>query len=359
VDPWAHRVNSYVIDRDGRRIDQRNAEDIFTALYNHQIPPGAAAVVHYGFRMPDWATKRVELEVALRYRKFDTTYMRAFQGSDFAGNDLPITTIASDRIVFPVAGASVEAQPRPDIPEWMRWNDYGIGLLRAGELRQAEAAFRQVEAAGQPHGPLNLARGYLREGRLDEAAAALARAARFDPPAYPWSVAYFTAVLNRQNGFLDEAIEGFTEVLETRFEDARQRGFDFSRDYRLLNELAATLFERSRLERGEARREARSVYLTRAAELYGRALALDPENAVAHWGLSQVLAEQGDEAGANRHRRLHAVYKVDDNAGDRAVALARRADPAADHAAEDVVIYDLQRAGAWGLEPPIPATASR
>jgi hypothetical protein len=40
---------------------------------------------------------------------------------------------------------------------------------------------------------------------------------------------------------------------------------------------------------------------------------------------------------------------VDDNARDRAVAAARRANPAADHAAESVVIYDLQRSGAYGL----------
>ena len=66
--------------------------------------------------------------------------------------------------------------PRPavrggDRPElWERWNDYGIGLLLAGEarqstLRQAEHAFRQVEALDRPDGPLNLARVYLKEGR--------------------------------------------------------------------------------------------------------------------------------------------------------------------------------------------------
>ena len=59
-------------------------------------------------------------------------------------NELPITTLAVDRVTFPVAGvdASVSNAER-DIPLWQRWNDYGIGLLLKGkaELRQAAEAF--------------------------------------------------------------------------------------------------------------------------------------------------------------------------------------------------------------------------
>ncbi len=120
------------------------------------------------------------------------------------------------------------------IPEWQRWNDYGIGLLRKpgrGQLRQAEEAFERVGELGRPDGPLNLARVYLREGRLADAIDALEAAARHEPPAPPWSVSYFTGLVNMQNGFLDEAIENFRSVAETRFNDARQRGFDFSKDY--------------------------------------------------------------------------------------------------------------------------------
>jgi tetratricopeptide (TPR) repeat protein len=355
VDPWSHFVNAWVIDREGRRIDRRNAEDIFTALYNHQIPPGAADVVHYRLRLPEWVSAPVEIEVRLNYRKFDTTYVELFQGDAFPGNDLPITVIATDRIVLPVAGgAGVAAGAAPDVPEWQRWNDYGIGLLRksgAGQLRQAEEAFAAVEALGESHGPLNLARVYQREGRLDEAAAALDRALSFDTPAYPWTVAYFTALIDRQNGYLDEAIAGLRSVVETRFQDARDRGFDFSRDYRALNLLADTLVERSKTERGPARVAARDRWLGEAAEVYLRTLALDPENAAAHYGLAQIFARTGRERDAEVHRELHARYKTDDNARDRAIALARRRDPAANHAAEAVVIYDLQRAGAFGLLP--------
>ena len=51
----------------------------------------------------------------------------------------------------------------------------------------------------------------------------------------------------------------------------------------------------------------------------------------------------GDEELAIEHRRLHEYYRIDDNAADRAVTSHRSRNPPADHAAEAVVIYDLQR----------------
>jgi hypothetical protein len=362
VDPWSHFVNAWVLDREGRRIERRNPEDVFTTLYDNQIPPGAADVVHFSLTVPEWVTEPVEVEVNLLYRKFDTIFMRQVLGEGFVTNDLPVTRIAGDTVVFPMGEGPASSPDAPQAPLWERWNDYGIGLLRkrgSGELRQAEAAFRAVEELGEARGALNAARAYLREGRLDDAAAALERAGAADVPAYPWSVTYFTAGLNRQNGFLDEAIAGYRSVIDTRFNDARERGFDFSRDYRLLNETATALFERSRLERGAARESQRDAFLGDAERLYKRTLELDPENVEAHWGLSQVYSSLGRDEDSARHRALHARYKTDDNARDRAVAAARRANPAADHAAEAVVIYDLQRPGAYGLQAGLPRTARR
>ena len=345
VDPYAHFVNAYVLDRDGNRIDRRNAEDIFTPLYNHQIPPGAASAAHYRLTVPADLDAPLIVAARLHYRKFDTTYVRHFQGEAFAGNTLPITTIASDEVAFPVARAS--RQEAPDTPPWERWNDYGIGLLAKpdrGALRQAEAAFRRVAALGRAEGDLNLARVLIREGRLAEAGQALRRASANG--AHPWSVAWFGAQVDLQNGEFDAAIDALTALVETRFEEARRRGFDFSKDYRLLNAFGRALFERAKLSADPARER---EWLEAAAARYREALALDPENVTAHYGLAQVAARLGDEATETRHRQLHGTYRPDDNAKDRAIAAARRRDPAANQAAEAVVVYDLRRPGAYGL----------
>ncbi len=356
VDPWSHFVNAFIIDRTGRRIDRRNAEDIFVPLYNHQIPPGAADVVHYKLRVPEDVTGPITVEARLQYRKFDTYYLRLVQGETFDGNDLPIMTLAEDRVTLPVGAAGGDA-PAVEFPEWQRWNDYGIGLLRKGnqgssrgELRQAEAAFTKVSAYGRPDGALNLARVYLKEGRLDEAVHSLQAASSHDPPAPPWSVAWFSGLVDKQNGQLDAAIDNFRKLVELKdTAECRERGFDFTFDYRLLNELGQTLFERAKQERGAARAGARRALIDEAMGWFDRALDIDPENVTAHYNMFLLFTEIGDTARATEHRTHHARYKPDDNARDHAIGAARRRYPAANHAAEAIVIYDLQREGAFEL----------
>ncbi|MDZ4831672.1 MAG: multiheme c-type cytochrome [Phycisphaerae bacterium] len=364
VDPWSKFLNIFMLDRNGFRVDRRNPQDIFVPLYNNQIPPGAGDVTHYVLRVPPDAKGPITFDVALRYRKFDTIYMRYVFGPERI-NDLPILTLATDSVVFPVAGsatASAVVNEKSSIDPWQRWYDYGIGLIRTadrgagkGELRQAEAAFREVEQLGRPEGPLGRARVYVREGRLEEAVTALGEAAAHIPPAYPWSVAWFSGIVAKQQGNLDEAIGLFRQVIASDWPLARERGFDFARDDRVRNELAETLLERARLERGEEARERRVALLSEAEEQLRASLREDAESATAHYLLAQVLLDLGDEAGAAEHLTLHARYKPDDNARDRAVAAARARYPAADKAAEAIVLFDLNRQGAYGLSANTPS----
>ncbi len=348
VDPWAHFVNAYLLDREGNRIDRRNVQDIFVALYDHQIPPGSAALVQYAFTVPEDARGPLSIEAALRYRKFDTGLMRHVLGEAFAGNDLPVTTLASDRVKIPLAGGPGVSEQRLPVAAWERWNDYGIGLLRTGErdaargqLRQAESAFREVERLGRPDGPLNLARVYVREGRLEDAARALARAG--DAGATPWTVSWYSALVDREYGRLEAATERLEALMATRFQEAHRRGFDFSRDLRVPHLLGRTLFEQARAARGEAQRPQREALLLRALAALQAALAIDPEAAAVHHTLSQVQALLGDSARAAYHRAAHERHRTDDLAVATAVARHRAANPPANHAAEAITLYDLQR----------------
>lgn len=353
VDPWSHFVNAFVIDRNGNRINQRNAEDIFVALYNNQIPPGAGDVIHYLLRVPENLTGQIEVKAKLLYRKFDTEYMRLVTNNPQYVNDLPIMTLAEDRVVFPIGSSSVEEVNKVEgFPLWQRWNDYGIGLLRKGQrgqLRQAIEAFKKVEALDRPEGPVNLARVYIKEGLVQkDAPEALARAATMNPPAYEWSLLWFGSQVASQNGDYPKAVANIREILRGGFSQAKGRGFDFSKDYRVLVALGNALYQQGLVLSGTARQE----QMNQAKESFEQALVYDPENLAAHWGLRQTYLDLGDSEKVAYHTQEHARYKPDDNARDSAVANARRQYPAANHQAEEVVIFDLQREGNFEL----PAT---
>jgi tetratricopeptide (TPR) repeat protein len=205
---------------------------------------------------------------------------------------------------------------------------------------------------------VNLARVYFKEGRLDDAVAALQRAndtSRFNPPAPRWTIAWFNGLVNKQNGFLDKAITEFRSILEDRYPELDKRGFDFSKDYEVINELGQTYFERAKMERNNP--AAQKQFLETAVAQFEKTVSLDQENLAAHYNLALIYTQLGDEAKAAHHRKEHQKYLPDYNAQDRAISLARRANPAADHAAQAIVIYPLQRPGAPEL-PPVPETTT-
>lgn len=370
VDRWSHFVNVFMLDKDGNRINRRNAQDIFTPLYNHQIPPGAAQVVHYGFTLPEEVaghniTQPLQIDVKLKYRKFDQEYLNFIRknADDVTAEKLPVITLAEDSITLPIAGVrQPNTKVSSEIPEWERWNDYGIGLFLEGkaELRQAEAAFRKVEELGRYDGPLNLARVYYREGRVDEAGAAISRAAKMTDPSSPeWTLAWLSGLVNREQQELENAEQNFRKILEGRSAEQIRRGFDFSRDYRIRNLLGLTLFDRAQEYRTESQASERKRLLSLAAAEFEKTLLDDSENVTAHYNLAQIYKQLSQTEKATQHQTWHQKYKQDDTAKSRAVRLARVKYPAANHAAEALVIYPLQRPDAPELPVEIRQLFSR
>ena len=371
VDEWSHFVNVFMLDRNGERVATRNAEDIFIPLYNHQIPPGAGQTVHYGLRLPEDLQQPVEVTLKLKYRKFDKGYIdfmnKAFREGDhdFVGrgpagspNELPITTMAEDKVVFDVlmsngetASAAREQRKTPVL--WQRWNDYGIGLLLAGksQLRQAAEAFRQVEKLDRADGPVNLARVQFSEGDLNGATESLKRAAEMSPPPPAWTLAWLSGEVSRQQGYLKDAEASFRSVLEDQTAERRERNFDFSLDYRIRNALGRTLIDLADVAYDREQTEEGDRLWSEAEKEFLRVLETDSENLTAHGYLARIYSRNENEEKADYHREMQLRYKPDDNAADVARPEGRRRYPAADHAAESLVIYWLHREGAPGLPP--------
>jgi tetratricopeptide (TPR) repeat protein len=374
VDPWSKFFNVYMLDRDGQRIDRRNPQDIFVPLYNQQIPPGAADLTRYAFTVPADVDGPITVDAAVRYRKFDTTYMRYVYGAEYV-NVLPVMTLATDQVVFggavippaenaaigavvtPVApGAPAKPATPAATPTWERWLDAGIAHFRVadraagkGQWAQADQAFAEAAAAGRVEGWIGRARVALRDGRIDEAASYLRTAAEKHPGQLPWSVAYWSAVIDMQNGQYDRAMDGFRAVSATAFTEAHARGFDFSRDDRVLTDWASACLERARQLREPGDAEKRTALYAEAVALTDRALLLDSQRFQSWYIRMQALEAMGDASRAADACAAYERYRPDDNARDRAVNAARARDAAANHAAEPAAVYDLQRVGAPGL----------
>lgn len=371
VDPWSHFINVFLLDEQGNRINRRNPQDIRVPLYNHQIPPGAGQVAHYGITLPPTLEDHVTIEVKLQYRKFDQEYMdyvtktakpgdlpmRGYVAGQPFRNPLPVVTIASDTLTLPVEGIDKPlAEQKTEIPVWQRWNDYGIGLFLEGraELRQAEQAFLEVEKLKRFDGPLNLARVYFSEGRLDEATAALNRSREYkDPPAPEWTAAWFGGLISRQQGQLKDAELAFRSILDNNNTPERvKRKFDFSLDDDVWLQLGGVLFDQARQIRGKEQESEREALIIDSIAAYERALLIDTESFRAHYGLNLLYTQLGDEKQAAYHHEMHERYKDDDTIRGTAIPAARAKYPAANHAAEPLVIYPLQRSGA----PELPLT---
>ncbi len=310
VDEGCHFLNVLMLDRHGNRIDRRNPQAIFTPLYDHQIAPGAAAVVHYRLDLPSHLSAPVELSARVRYRKFDYTYMEKVFGPGHVPR-LPIVDLCSDHVSLPVAGAAEEvpSQVSSIEPAWQRWNDYGISCFLeggpegkgGGELGQAEQAFTRLigpefrdSPQARSQGYLNLARVHLAYGgpdRLERARQALEKARDGDAPA-PWqTVAWLSGLVNLQNVNLPEAVHNFEQVLDSSRRNP-DKGLDFTQDYVVINDLGKALFTSAQQEEGNDA-AARDRFLWRAVEQFEQTLRLDPENVTAHEFLARCYARLG------------------------------------------------------------------
>lgn len=323
VDPSAHFYKSVLLDGHGNLINKRNAWAARSVLYVNLIPPGAADVAHYRLKIPDDCGEKLKVTAKLHYRKFNWWNNNwAYAGErdpaapDFAlsphyddGNwvftgdtrsvsgklkeipVLPVVTMAQDSVTLAVGAtkgkAVVETEGSPVTRE--RWNDYGIALLREGDLKGAQNAFQEVVRIEPDYadGWVNLARAYLLEGDVPNARLALDSSEEVAPGFH--KAAFFLGILFKTSGEYDAALEHLNKVL-----------VDYPEDRVVLNQIGRVHYLNS--------------YPQKAVPFFEQALAIDAEDLMAHYNLMLCYRALGQPDAAKAHEVLYQRYKADEKA---------------------------------------------
>jgi tetratricopeptide (TPR) repeat protein len=324
VESGAHFYRSQQIDAHGNVINKRNAWSNRAVVYVHLIPPGAADTVHYRIHIPDNASEKINLHAKLNYRKFmwfnthfsyggqeDAQHPKGMFTPDYDDRkwsfdadtsgvsgpmkkipDLPIITVAEDTksvAVLPKKSVEPAANTIAVKDDWMRWNDYGIGLFLQGDLKAAEAAFAKVTEADPQNadGWVNIGRVRQLEGQTDGAIQVLDKALALKPGLARAN--YFYGRVLKEEGKYDEAITKLQSVLQ-----------QYPRDRVVRNELGRIYFLQKKY--------------ADAVKEFEVTLSIDPEDLQAHYNLMLCYNGLGNQAQAEAHKIRYLRFKADESA---------------------------------------------
>ena len=322
VDPDAHFYRSLLLDEHGNIINKRNAWSARSVAYVRLIPPGAADTIHYRLNVPDDAGDRIHLTARVNYRKFawwntqwafagvrdpsrkpdvgrgydDGKWLFTGDTSRVSGQikaipDIPTTVMAVARAsltVLPKDATLPAAKPLMDRSVRERWNDYGIGLLLQGDIKNAEATFLKVTGMdpGYADGWVNVARARIQEGNMAASEPVLRKALEIDPKLA--KTHFFLGTALKALGQYDEALAHLRTASEL-----------YPRDRVVLNQLGRVLFLQRKFPE--------------AVDAFKRVLAIDPEDLQAHYNLMLCAQGQGDAVSAARERALYTRFKADES----------------------------------------------
>lgn len=297
----AHTYRLTMIDRNGERVFRRDPHNFVAPVYVNLIGPGTADVVHYELTPgPALAGKKLTVRARLLWRKFDrgfTEFAYETNREAFARFDrvpeLPVIEICRTDLTLDVGTAEVKQLTAREatIPEsdWMRINDYGIGLLLEGNTRGAREAFARVAevAPKRADGFRNVARAAHAEGALPAAYEAIRRAEELEPG--DARTAWVWGQVLAEDGRYAEAAAAFRRALQV-----------FPDDRGSWRELAIVLYRDQQFEES----------LKAGAEV----LRIDPEDRVAHYYKMLALRALGRTDEAKVAQAAYEKYQIDESA---------------------------------------------
>ncbi len=296
LDPAAHSFTNRLINKAGTLNARHEVWDNRVVAYNNTIQSGRSQLVRYGFTLPKDMAGGVTITATVKYRRFDEHFIDF--GLDKQHYEQPVVDMVSASRTL-VAGENKVAAPEPtENKEWMRWNNYGIGLLDAQQYAASVKAFSKVAALRPDYADAytNIAIADIQWEKYDEALPSLHKSLTIAPENA--RALYYLALVERNEGDVDAAISDLEKVAAS---------FPRSRDAH--RELGFSYYQLHKYDLARAEYEA--------------VQGIDPDDLAAHYNLSILYRRLGMKDKAAEQAAYFADQKDDPTASTYALQYLR------------------------------------
>lgn len=295
LDDSAHAYKTHLVKEDGTHNTLHFIWKTKVVAQNAAIPSGRSDVARYKFTIPKDIGGQVKLKAELQYRRFTRAY------SDYAlgkSVDLPIVTMATSERLLQVGGENKKEAIDPKaMPDWKRWNNYGIALMDQKQFAEAADAFDEVIGFKNEYRAFaytNRALALMELSDWKNAEKFIERALKLDGE-------------NMRAVFQRGRIKRVGSNLEGAEADFKQVLAKYPRDRMTLQQLG----ELAKIKSESVPREQRDEQLKVAVDYFNQIIAIDPEDSGAHYNLMILCQKLGLREQAREEAKIFQDLKDD------------------------------------------------
>jgi tetratricopeptide (TPR) repeat protein len=287
IDPSAHSFTNRPVDVTGDFVDNHKVWAIHSVAYDNTVQSGRSALVRYQFRIPPDAKGAFTITAAVNYRHLRQSYLNNIFGPDHPA--YPIVEIASRTRTFEIGENPPSTPATTDNPDWMRWNNLGIGYLDEQQYEEAQRAFEHVIQLRPDYkdGYINLAVNFIEWEKYTEARGPLEKALSLH--ADDARTLYYLALVERRQRQSEDEIADLEKVVAQ---------FPYSRDAR--RELGISYYQQHRSD--EAMKQFKALQL------------IDPDDLAAHYNLAILYRRMGMKEKATKEAAQYTMKRIDPGA---------------------------------------------
>jgi len=284
LDERAHSFTNRPVDLTGSFVDNHKVFTIHSMAYDNTIQAGRSALVRYQFHVPEGVKSPLTITARVNYRHLRQSYLNNVLGKDHPA--YPLVELAATTRTLNIGDNPPMTPLATDNPEWMRWNNAGIGYLDQLQYEDALQAFAQVVRLRPDYkdGYINLGVTYIEWEKYVEARAPLEKALTLRPD--DARALYYLALVERRQRHSEAEVADLEKVVAQ---------YPYSRDAR--RELGISYYQQHRSD--EAMQQFKALQ------------AIDPDDVAAHYNLAILYRRMGMKQQAAQEASLYTIKRID------------------------------------------------